>query len=194
MRSGKRLMKRLGIAFILTLLPTAVFALDVRQRPVRIGILVPADDVQSAVAAALVDELRDRGEDAYESHLTYDDAWRDGAGDADYLVEIIGGDAHAADYGGLGIGGRHADVTVGVVSTRVAAELRLYDAETMELLASEPLSKKSTAVLPTGFGVGGRAIYTWIAFPLAERVQARKVARAAAREAAALVVETIRGR
>jgi hypothetical protein len=186
-------MKRLLSAIALLLLPIAAFAFDASPRAVKVAVLVPADDVQSAVGAALVEALRNRGIDAFEAGLTYDDAYDRGV-EADYAVEIIAGDTRSVDYGGAAIGARHADISLGVVGTRVDADLRLYDGDTMELLASEPIKHKTTALLPTGVGVGGRAVFAWIALPFVERVQARGVVRAAAREAAEVVADAIGAR
>ena len=88
--------------------------------------------------------------------------------------------------------GRHADVSLGVVVSRVAAELRLYDGTTMELIASSDLSKRTAALMPTYVGIGGGSIYASLALPFIERAQHRNVARKAARAAASFVTASIR--
>lgn len=186
-------MKRALSVIALLLAANAAFAFDSARRTSRIAVLRGESDVQQVVADALRRELRARGLDAFDAERTYDDV-RDGdAGLADFYVEITGGDASTEDYGGVGISGRHGDVELGVVVSRLAAELRVYDGNTMELLATQSLSKRSTAVLPTSVGIGGRALYAFIALPFIERAQHRSVARAAAREAATLVAATVRG-
>ena len=182
------------------IVPSAAMAFDGTRRAERIAVLrapdthIRADDavVSDAVTTSLTRELRRRGFDAFDAERTYDEAMRDGAADADYLIEIVGAGADVRDHAGIGVGGRNAEISLGVVVSRVAAELRVYDGETMELIASEDLSARSTAVLPTGVGVGGRAIFAWVALPLVERAQLRSVARAAARDAASAVTAAVR--
>ncbi|HEX8616252.1 MAG TPA: hypothetical protein VF911_01590 [Thermoanaerobaculia bacterium] len=184
-------MKRLLLALILVVLPNAAFAFDT-TRATRIGVLRCDDALQSDVAAALRNELRARGFDAFDAVRTYDEAVRDGAAVADYYVEIAAGDASTDEYGGLGVGTRHAGVSIGVLVSRVAAELRIYDGETMELVETHALAKRNTALVPTSVGVGGGSIFAYIALPYIERVQVRRVVRAAGRTAAELVAETVR--
>jgi hypothetical protein len=190
-------MKRALSVMALLLAANAAFAFDSARRAAgstaRIAVLRGESDVQQAVADALRRELRTRGLDAFDAERTYDELRDSNADLADFYVEITGGDASTEDYGGIGISGRHGDVELGVVVSRLAAELRVYDGNTMELLATQNLSKRSTAVLPTSVGIGGRALYAFIALPFIERAQHRSVARAAAREAATLVAATVRG-
>jgi hypothetical protein len=194
-------MKRLLAALILVLAPAAAFAFDTTRRAERIGILLSAADfdheretvVEREVRRALRAELRARGFDAFDAERTFDEAARDGELAADYLVEIIGGDPQSEEYGGLGIGGRHIDVTVGMVVSRVAADIRVYDAQTMEVLANENLSRRNSAFVPTSLGFGGNHVFAAVALPFFYRAQSRNVARAAARDAATLVTATIRG-
>jgi hypothetical protein len=198
-------MKRLAAALLLFLVPGVAFAFDTNRRPadekhVRIGIL-HADvqyergresSVQELVLRSLRTELRERGFDAFDAEMTYDDAQRREA-DADYLVEVIGGESYSDDYGGVGIGDRNADVTLAVIASRVAGQLRIYDAHTMELLATKSIARRSTAILPTSVGLGGREVYAVVALPFVQWAQSRRVAHAAAHEAAALVASTVRG-
>jgi hypothetical protein len=186
-------MKRALPILALLLAAHAAFAFDSARRPARIAVLRGESDAQMAVADALRRELRARGLDAFDAERTYDEVVDDRTDIADYYVEITGGEATTEDYGGIGISGPHADVELGVVVSRLAAELRVYDAATMEVLATQNLSKRSTAVLPTSVGIGGRALYAFVALPFIERAQHRSVARAAARDAASLVAATVRG-
>jgi len=148
--------------------------------------------VQNAVRNALRDELRSRGFDAYTAESTIEQIGRSDDRSADFFVEIVG-DAETDDYGGVDIGGRHADVTLGVLVSRVAADVRMYDGVTLELIATESLSKRSTAVVPTSIGLGDHGLFAVIALPFLERVQVRSVARACAREMAARVTDVVRG-
>jgi hypothetical protein len=195
-------MKRLLAALFVIFIPAAAFAFDTTRRADRIGVLLSAADfdhesetvVEREVRRALLEELRERGFDAFDSGRTFDEAARDGELAADYLVEIVGGDPQSDEYGGLGIGGRHIDFTVGMIVSRVAADIRIYDAETMELLATETLSRRRSAVVPTSLGFGGNHVFAVVALPFFYRAQYRNVARAAASDAATLVTATIRGR
>ena len=185
---------------MLLLLPSAAFAFDATHRPTRIGILRPLvqydagreSSIQDLVLRSLSAELRDRGFDAFDAEMTYDEADR-GRTDADYLVEVVGGDAYSDDYGGIGIGNRNADVTLAVVASRVAGQLRVYDGRTLELIAKEEISRRSSAILPTSVGLGGREFFAVIAVPFVQWAQVRRVAHAAAKDAAAIVTTTVRG-
>jgi hypothetical protein len=184
-------MKRLLLALCLLSMATTTFAFDSTKRVERIGVLRGVSGGPLMMADALRRELRSRGFDAFDVERSFEEVNEDPSDIADYYVEIVGV-PYTADYGGIGVSGRHAAVDVGVVVSRVAAELRVYDGTTMELLATENLSKRSTALLPTGVAVGGGAIYTYLAFPFIERVQQRNVARAAARDAASIVIAALR--
>ena len=183
------------------LMAGAAFAFDPAPAPARIGVLRPAQTyafdreaiIQRTVLDALGEELRSRGFDAYEVEETFSEIELDADRDADYYVEIIGGgEGESIDYGGIGVGGRHADVSFGLIVSRVAAELRVYDGRTLETLAVEKLDRKSRAVLPTSIGLGGRAFFAVIAMPFIERTQIRNVARAAGRDAGGRVATAVR--
>ena len=172
---------------------TTASAFDATKTAERVAVLRGESDAQIAIARALRRELRERGFDAFDAERTYAELMEDRGAIADYYVEIAYAHPRVEDYGGIGIGGRHADVELGIVVSRLNAELRIYDGETLELLSSENLSKRKTALLPTSVGIGGGSIYAVLALPLIERAQQRRVARAAARDAAAMVVDVIRG-
>lgn len=194
------LMKRLAVALVLLLVPGAAFAFDTGHRPARIGVLrpLPEDEggrqssIQNLVLHSLTAELRERGFEVFDAGMTVEEAGRRSA-NADYLVEVVGGDGYSDDFGGIGIGGRDADVTLSVVASRVAGQLRVYDARTMEVLANEPISRRGSAVLPTSIGAGGRDFYAVIALPFVQWAQMRRVAHAAARDAANAVTAAVRG-
>ena len=185
-------------------MPGVAFAFDTNHRPAdatpRIGILRPMahyegrreSSVQELVLRSLRTELRQQGFDAFDAEMTYEDTGRRDV-DADYLVEVIGGETYSDDYGGIGIGDRNADVTLAVIASRVAGQLRIYDGHTMELLATKSISRRSSAVLPTSIGLGGREFYAVVALPFVQWAQYRRVARGAAHDAAALVASTVRG-
>jgi hypothetical protein len=184
-------MKRLLIAMMLIAFPIVAFAFDA-TRQTRIGVLRCNDALQADVAESLRRELRARGFDAFDAVRTYDEAVEDGAPVADYYVEVVGGEASSVEHGGIGVGSRHVGVSVGVLVSRVAAELRVYDGETLQLVSSHDLSKRSTMLAPTSVGFGGGSLFAYIATPFIERAQVRRMVRAAGRDAAALVIDTVR--
>ena len=178
-------MKRLIVFLSLMLLATSAFAFDSTKSAQRIGVLRSGHDIDPTMMRALVSELRGRGFDAFDAGLTYEELLDEEAVPiADYVVEIRGGEPLATGHGGIGVDGRHAGVELGIVSSRVKAELVVYDGATMEKLAASELAKRSTSLMPTGVGVGGGWLYAYVALPFIERAQNRSVVKKAAREAA----------
>ncbi|HYI12869.1 MAG TPA: hypothetical protein VEK57_27725 [Thermoanaerobaculia bacterium] len=187
-------MKRLLIALGLLTMATSALAIDTTRQAVRVGVLRGLHEEQNYVANMLRRELRERGIDAFDARRTHLELLDDGAAVADYYVEVVGAEPSTTGYGGIDVGGEHGGISLGVFVSRIAAEVRVYDGESIELVATEDLAKKSTAILPAGVGLGGRALFAWVALPFIERAQWRSVARAAARDAAEAVAETLRGR
>ena len=186
-------MKRSLLALCLILAATTAFAFDSTKGADRIGILRGASEGGSTMERSLLAELRNRGFDAFDVGLTYEELLdQEAVPIADYIVEINAGQPQTADYGGVDVVGRHADVSLGGVVSTVAAELRLYDGTTMELIATSDLSKRSAALMPTYVGIGGGSIYASLALPFIERAQHRSVAKKAARAAASFVTASIR--
>ncbi|HEX2836296.1 MAG TPA: hypothetical protein VHW00_25050 [Thermoanaerobaculia bacterium] len=196
-------MKRLLAAVLVLLVPGVALAFDpdrhTPQGNVRIAILrsepamTPAEElVQEKVVRYLTGELKKRGIDAYETAWTYDDDASAENVDVDYYVELAAARANADAHGGVSIGGRDGEVSLGVVVSHVAAELRLYDAHTMDVLATETIAKRSSAVRPTSIGFGGGDVFAWIALPFFERQQYRSAAKAAAKDAAVLIADAVK--
>jgi hypothetical protein len=194
-------MKRLPFLVALLLAATTAFAFNPTPRATqpRIGVLRVsqeyergADYVAKSVVRFLREELREQGVDAYDTGLTYEEV-ADGKGeDADYYIEIFGADADSGSYGGLDVGTYDVGVSVDVIVSHVAAEVRVYDGRTGELVRSEPLSKKKTAVMPTSVYVGGRSrLFAAIALPFVQHAQYKNITRSAARDAAQVVIETV---
>lgn len=191
-------MKRLFVVFCM-LAASPLLAFDRTPAAMRIGILRAEGThrldhdayLQKAVRESLRDELRARGFDAYVAESTLEQISRSDDRSAHFWVEIVG-DAETADYGGIGVGTPAADVSLGVLVSRVAADVRIYDGASLQLVVTEALAKRSTAVLPTSVGVGGRSLFAVIALPFIERAQVRSVARAAARELAARITNAVR--
>jgi hypothetical protein len=196
-------MKRLLVVLMVFFVPGVALAFDAnRHAPssaMRIAILREDADtspnermVHEKVVRYLTNELKSHGLDAYETEWTYDDAADVENVDVDYYVDVISAGADTDAAGGVEIGGRDGEVTIGVIVSHVAAELRVYDAHTMELVASETIRKRNSAIRPTSIGVGGSDIFAWIAIPFFERAQFRSAAKAAAKEAAGIVVDAVR--
>ena len=184
-------MKRFLAAVVLLLIPGVLYAFDTKKHAPKIGVLRPdrydhadARLVADSVAQVAREELRERGLDAYDTKLTFDEV-ADGKGeDADYYVEIRGTGAEGGSYGGIGIGTWDAGISIEVLVARVAAEVRVYDGPTGDLLHTEALSKKKTTVMPTSISVDGSRLYAVIAMPFVQAAQYRSAARAAAKSAA----------
>jgi hypothetical protein len=61
----------------------------------------------------------------------------------------------------------------------------------MELIETHDLAKRNTAVVPTSVSVGGGSLFAYVALPMIERAQVRRVVRAVGRKAADLVVDAM---
>lgn len=183
------------LLLIALLLPGTAFAFDRAPGKDRIGILhgggQPDSYVQRCVLDSLRDELRHRGFDVYFEKASFDDLSFDPDRDADYYIDVVG-DGETENYGGIGIGGRHGDISIGVLASHVAAEVRVYEGRTLQLLATKSLSRQSTTIVPTSIGVGGYDLFAVFAVPFFERAQVRHVARAAAKQMAENVTTAVR--
>ena len=191
-------MKRLLFLGLL-LAATPLFAINtsVLRRGDRVGVLRMSErfDVASEETVARTIEsdlprvLRDRGFDAFDAHATYDDVRRGDGPGAAYYVEVVGARAGDREAVGVGVGAENVYASIGVVVSRVAAEVRLYDGKTLELVDRWDLSKKSTAVVPTSVGVGGRFVWAAIALPFVHYGQYRNAAHDVARQAAERIAQ-----
>lgn len=207
-------MKRALLVAAMLLVPMSSNAFDTKRHTPRVGVLRVSNDYSHAdayvatnVVRRLREELIERGVDAYDTGLTYDEI-ADGKGeDADYYVEILGastndgssggigigssGGSGVGSYGGIGIGSQEIGVSVDVVVSRVAAEVRVYDGPTGDVLTSETLSKRKTAVMPTSIYLGGSRLFAVVAMPFVQQSQYRSLTKAAARDAALVVIEAV---
>src|SRR6266498_3270396 len=192
-------MKRplLGLLLLLVSTPLLAINTNVLRRGDRIGVLRMAGEFEYAsertVAKTLQNDLRaalrDRGFDAFDTRLTYDDLRREGTADAAYYVEVVSAGVANRNAGGIGIGTDGIGATVSVIVSRVAAEVRVYDGRTLELVDRFDLSRKSTAVVPTSVGIGGRYFWAAFALPFVEYGQYRSAAHAVARQAAERIAQ-----
>ena len=184
-------MKRLMFAAVLLLAASAAHAFDATPARPRIGVLRGPEWFMS-FHDTLQSELRQRGFDVYTEDSTFDDLSLNPDRDADWYIEIVPGDSDTVDYGGLGVGTRHADVSLGLLVSRVGAEARVYRGRTLELVASESSTKKNTAFVPTSVGIGTRSLFAVIALPFVERAQTRGVAKSVARDLAGRIATAVR--
>jgi hypothetical protein len=194
-------MKRMLTLSALLLVAGSAFAFDPKPAAPttpRVGVLRIAEDYdhgEAYVARLMVQdlrkELRERGIDAYDTGLTYDEVSRGDGEDADYFVEIAGAGANSGSYAGVGIGSWDFGVGVDLVVSHVAAEVRIYDGRNGELVKRQELRKRNTAVMPTSLYLGGSRWFAAIATPFVQARQYRTITRSAARDAAQLVVSAI---
>lgn len=192
-------MKRTLAVVCLMIMVTPAYAFDPTPERERIGVLRPGESFTSGAAAiektlyeTVCAELRVRGFEVVDVEGGFEELAMDPDRDADWYVELVPANAESADYGGVGVGGRQGGVTLGVVVSRIAAEARVYRGRTLELLATESLAKRNTALLPTSVGVGGSHIFAALALPFVTRAQERSVARAAGRDLASRITTAIR--
>ena len=180
----------LSLAFAMTV---PAFGLTRSPQPGdRIGILRMSDrfgyGAEHTVAHTLQNdlrrELRALGFDAFDAGVTYDDLSRRGPASADFYVEVVSGHAVNRPVGGVGADAGGVAVEVAVVVARVAAEVRLYDARTLDVIERYDLQKNNTAVVPTAIGVGGRSVRATIMLPFVQYGQYRAAARDVAHQAA----------
>lgn len=132
-------------------------------------------------------ELRALGFDAFDARIRYDDLSRSEPADADFYVEIVSSHAVHRPVGGVATGVGSVGIEVAMVISRVAAEVRLYDARTLDLIERYDLQQNKTAILPTAVGVGGRSVWAYIALPFIHYGQYRAAAHEVARDAAARI-------
>lgn len=184
-------MKRLLLALCLLAIAGAAHAFDPTPARPRIGVLRAHDSFKS-FDDALQSELRRRGFDAFMVEVPFEDLAHDPDRDADWYVEVVPGDGDTVDYGGVGIGAPHGGVTFGVLVARLGADVSIWRGRTLELVATDSVSKSNTMFAPTSVGVGTAGIFAAIALPFVERAQARNVTRAVARDIAGRIENKIR--
>src|SRR5436309_3342358 len=127
-------MKRAIIGIVLLVVSTPLLAINtsILHRGDRIGVLRMSEQFEIAseqtvaktVESSLPRALRDRGFDAFETHLTYEDVRRGDDGGAAYYVEVVGARAGGREAVGVGVGADNVYASIGVVVSHVAAEVR----------------------------------------------------------------------
>src|SRR5258708_25489124 len=193
-------MKRAALVLFLRVLAAPVWAIrgvaaGTRRR--RMAVLHTGDQwtdpgmdaAAAAIEHEIVDQLRERGAEAWEARHTLGDVRNEEPSpDVDFLVEVTAGEARQREVGGVALGDAHVSTTLGLVLSRVAAEVRLYDAGTHEMLDRYELSRSKTAVLPTSFGIGDGRFFAYSVVPIARHFQYRSAVREVATEAADRIV------
>jgi hypothetical protein len=192
-------MKRL-LLLGLVLAATPLFAINTTMlhRGDRIGVLRMNEQfdagaertVANAIENALPRTLRDHGFEAFDAKSSYDDVRRGDGPNAAFYVEVVGARSGDREAVGFGVGAETVYASIGVIVSRVAAEVRLYDGKTLELIDRFDLSKKSTSVVPTSVGVGGRFFWAELALPFVHFGQIRSAAHDVARQAAEAIART----
>lgn len=188
-------MKRLAFSLLIVLTAASAFALDTTKRGNRIGVLVTRDRYERGAEAAmsasigkyLRDELQKAGFDAFLTDVTYDDLTRNVTTAADYYVEVASSDTSGGTPGGVGVGSGAVAVDVSVVVAHVAAEVRLYDGRSLELIRRFELQQSKKGIAPTSISIGGGGIWGWFSIPITEVVQFRRAAHSIAKDAATQV-------
>jgi hypothetical protein len=188
-------MKRAALILLLLAIAVPSFALKGTpdgKHPLRIGVLHTGDEwadwnydrAAGAVEAEIVAQLHERGIDAWQTHRTLKDAFQDNVEPADLYIEVSGGDARLHEIGGLDISGPHVATTLGVIISKAAAEVRVYDGKTLDLVDRFELSKRRTAVVPTSVGLREGSIIGFTVVPIFQHLQYRAAVRDVAKEAA----------
>ena len=189
-------MKRL----VLALIPLVITMPAMAFRPLvnpgqRVAVLrpIPIEGQDSSIAIAvtrsLQKALRARGIDAVDAGITFDEQQRNPRVEADFFVEVVSTGADGgAPVGGVGVNGHHVGVDISVLVSRVAAELRVYEGRTLDLVRSYDMHRSSTTVMPTSIGVNGYPIGFWVALPFVNYARYRAAARAVAADAASVIV------
>jgi hypothetical protein len=188
-------MKRLALSFLIVLTAASAFALDTTKRGNRIGVLVTRDRYEHGAEAAmsasigkyLREELQKAGFDAFLTDVTYDDLTRNVTVAADYYVEVTSSDTSGGTPGGVGVGSGPIAVDVSVVVAHVAAEVRLYDGRSLEMIRRFELHQSKKGIAPTSISIGGGGIWGWFSIPITEVVQFRRAAHSIAKDAATQV-------
>lgn len=187
-------MKRTLLAFLLLAAALPVAAINTRLGPGdRVCVLQVRqrgdfdDRLAQAIRDRLENALRQRGFHTVESNATLDDVRSNPHLAADYFVEIVSADSDAYPTGGVAVGAGHVGIDVSVIVSRVAAELRIYDGRTLELLETRPLHRQNVTVAPSGVGIGSYHASIWVALPFVEWARYRSAVRAVVEQAAATV-------
>lgn len=139
-----------------------------------IGKLLEKEGLEVTVLSRTVDSLV---EDGLEESVR-----------ADIFVEIVA-DARGESWGGIGGGGRTGDVytgaTVEIVRSAYAAEVRIHDGRTRELLDTFTLRSRAFTPALSSISLGGDHAWFTIGLPWFERQTSGRAANALAKKVVA---------
>ena len=192
-------MRRTVFAFVLLAAATAS-AINTDSHPIRIALLAAPEpwanrrDAQTAdlVRNHLRGELRAMGYDAFITGDRVFDLGDEGTARADYYLEVTGAtDGYPVGAIGFPIG-HNAGAEIGIIVSRVAASVNVYDGRTLGLIRTIDLQKRKTSVAPTAVGVGGRRFWAALAVPIVEWSQYRAGVQAVAHDAALQLDQALR--
>jgi hypothetical protein len=136
----------------------------------------------------LVSELRERGYDAIDGEMSYDDAVRGGRRDSGLYIEIAPDSATTDSAAIARVDLPHASVDLAVLVSRVAAELRVYDARSLNLIVKRNLHRQDVRVVPTGVGTGTYRASVWLALPVFEYARYRAAVNGVVQDAVQEIV------
>jgi hypothetical protein len=175
------------------LVAASAFAFNDRRLPqhARIDVLATPDRylygheqrLNRTMQQYLSEELTSAGFDAAVSRETFDDLQRSEETNADYYVEVVYTDVTGRPIAEISTGGP-VGVDVGIESSRVRAELRLYDGWTLEMVDRYQLQQSRIVPVIEAVGVLSANIYLQVAVPIVRHAQLRSAIRAVAHEGA----------
>ena len=104
-----------------------------------------------------------------------------------FLIEVVFADAAAEPVVGVGTGGTIGTVGVGgeisMVVAQAHAEVRLYDAETLDMIARYEVDSEAVQPALTAIGLGGRSGFIGVGLPFFSQPPYRRASYLLAREA-----------
>jgi hypothetical protein len=183
-------MKRLLLVLLIAAIALPLIAITPRSNvhsAKRIGVLRSEETIDPAAAIdierELTKQLRDAGFDAFDAEVTLRDLERDAESGAEIYVLVSGVEATGHNVGVVDVGDAHVGTTLGVTMSRVAAEVRVYDGRTLDVLDRYELSHNTKSVAPTSIGFGDRNFFFSFAVPFVHHAQYRAAVRNVAAEA-----------
>jgi hypothetical protein len=157
-------MRRISALVAVILIATPAFALN-RSRVHagdRVGVLESIIGGHNGAERALVRELQQRGVDAFAADVTYDELVRGSGGPAAvWYVEIAVGGIEAPT-GGIAVGLGPVATTVDVVQSDIVAQVRLFDARTLDEIERYDVQRRGKNIVPAGVGLGIWPFRAWL--------------------------------
>ena len=193
--------KSLAIVAV-SLFAASAFALNVHKlsEHARIDVLATPDRylygheqrLNRIMQKSLTEELTSAGFNAAVTRNTYDELERAEETNADYYVEVVYTDVTGRPIAEISTGGP-VGVDVGIESSRVRAEVRLYDGRTLEMLERFQLQQSRIVPVIEAVGVVSANIYVQAAIPFVRYAQLRSAIRAVAQQGAERITSATGG-